>query len=48
MKTSKSFHQQHQIHGTDRQKFINSSINQWRMQLEKNIEECGGLIEHLI
>ena len=29
-------------------KFINNSIDQWRMRLEKGVEEGSGHIEHLI
>ena len=29
-------------------KFINNSVNQWRMHLEKVVEEGGGHIAHLI
>ena len=48
MKTSKAFQLQYQMHGIDWQKFINNSIDQWRMQLEKVVEEGDGHIENLI
>ena len=37
-------------HAWDRQTkiFINNSIDQWRMRLEKVVEEVGGHILHLI
>ena len=49
MKASKGFHQQYQMHEIDCQKkFINNLIDQWRMRLEKVIEEGVGRIEYLI
>ena len=46
---SKGFQQQYQMHGIDWQKkFMNNSIDQWFMRLEKVVEEGGGHIVQLI